>query len=159
MRAVSWFSLLDSGCLAKLQLLFFGGVHQDLSAFVLRDLGWMTFERYEVQPELGPFRNREALQEHLEVRAVVALSDAANTLPGLVPGLLQRLAGARANRATERVRSRALNHFGRQFERAGEFEKALTLLRRQHTSTRHVSDVCACSQDWAGKQKPMRSDS
>lgn len=49
------------------RLLFFGNLRQDWTEFVLRDLGVVRFEDYEVRTELRLFPTREALDDTLDL--------------------------------------------------------------------------------------------
>lgn len=78
------------------QLLFFGDMHQDVSAFVLRDLGLTRFENYFQSGTSLPFATRDQLMAHLhyyqciekfdevtkqDALALVELNDGLNELP------------------------------------------------------------------------------
>lgn len=47
------------------RLLFFGNLHQDLTTFVLRDLGVRKFESYLTDPAALPFQSRDQINDYL----------------------------------------------------------------------------------------------
>jgi len=47
-------------------LLYFGNLHQDLTTFVLRDLGLHRYESYLIDRDNLPFRSREQLDRHMQ---------------------------------------------------------------------------------------------
>lgn len=50
--------------------LFFGNAHQDLTEFVLNDLGLVTFENYPVPASNSIWSSREALEEYLNLNSI-----------------------------------------------------------------------------------------
>lgn len=62
------------------RLLFFGNLYQDLSAFVLRDLGLRTFEQYRTDTSTLPFKSRSQLDAYLTYYTCTELYDEADTL-------------------------------------------------------------------------------
>ena len=135
-RERPWVRLRDAEHLALYQLLFFGGRGQDMTAFVMRDLGVQRFEPVSLSPQTRQFADRAALDSYLE------LLQAADAVPALghrpdprssgeaVAALLARLWMPFDNRLLERRRSRTLNRLGRNLERAGDFDAALACYQR-----------------------------
>lgn len=58
-------AVMDEQIFVVFRLLFFGNLHQDLTAFVLRDLGLQRYEPYQIDTGTLPFRNREQIERHL----------------------------------------------------------------------------------------------
>jgi len=107
--------------------LFFGNLEQNLTDFVLADLGHVRYEDYPVDPGCRLFRSRadvdglfalEGLREALEAGADLAV-------------LTDRLRALERNPAVrlQRRRQRLLNEVGRAWERRGAWEEALACFR------------------------------
>ena len=135
-RHCRWLRLGEPGHLSLYQLLFFGDRQQNLTTFVLRDLGVFRFEAVPLCRETRQFADREALERCLRL---LALGDEVAKL-GRAPALAvcrreaQRLLGElwapHENRLLERRRSRLLNGLARKLERASDFDHALACYRR-----------------------------
>ena len=141
-RFVGWLRFAESEFLDLYRLLFFGDRHQDLTTFVLRDLGVHRYEPVNLSRETRQFPDRETLQRFLDL--TVADDDVRTLFPMRTAGepldepmrqtaiadLVQRLWGPLDNRMLERRRSRALNRLGRSLEREGDFDGALACYAR-----------------------------
>ncbi len=141
-RLVGWLRFAESAFLDLYRLLFFGDRHQDLTTFVLRDLGVHRYEPVDLSRETRQFPNRETLGQFLEL--AVADDDIRTLFPvrlanhehdelvrvAAIADVLQRLWVPLDNRMLERWRSRALNRLGRSLEREGDFDGALTCYGR-----------------------------
>ncbi|MCZ6887521.1 MAG: VRR-NUC domain-containing protein [Gammaproteobacteria bacterium] len=127
-----WVRLTIDEPLAHFQLMFFGDAYQDLSAFVMRDLGLTRFESYELKPERRLFADRAALEGYLDLVALGKYVGALGDRPPLEFGIepLRRLWQPMQHRTFERKRSRILNRLGRGLERTGAFDLALTCYAR-----------------------------
>ncbi|MEZ5597695.1 MAG: VRR-NUC domain-containing protein [Pseudomonadales bacterium] len=130
---ITWLQLNGGRSLERLLLLCFGTTRQDLSAFVLRDLGMQRYETYPLG-HAGGFADAATVDRHL---AISALEDWLPRLPhitGLHVALLGRLSQADEFRPTERRRSRLLNELGRWHERRGDPDRALACygISRRH---------------------------
>ncbi len=72
------------------RLLFFGNLRQDWTEFVLRDLGVVRFEDYELRTDLRLFPTREAIDDTLALRfcrnEIRALLHAGDVVPALELG-------------------------------------------------------------------------
>ena len=131
-RLAPWLCLAMPEVLGLYQLLFFGSAHQDLTTFVLRDLGVHRYADVPISRANRQFPDREALQRSV---ALMGLGELAGELgprpdPELARPVLDALWLPNDDRALERRRSRILNHLGRGLERAGEFDLALTCYAR-----------------------------
>lgn len=128
----SLYQLSDPQVFDVLKLLFFGNLNQDLTDFVLRDLGMHRYEDYRLDRETRLFRSREQIETHLtchqlgwELDEVIsqgreALLEFTQRLPPMPsddPILVRRL---------QRI-SLAL---ARQLEREGHLNDALNLYQR-----------------------------
>ncbi|PSW14352.1 VRR-NUC domain-containing protein [Photobacterium rosenbergii] len=118
-------------------LLFFGNTHQDLSQFVLADIGIQQFEHYPIDTAFRLFQHREhidnwlALSEkadiywqHKEAKETQAIAEMQSDLPGAFDW-----------KPLERKRQRLINHIARDLERLGNhdsnrLDQALTLFQQ-----------------------------
>ena len=127
-----WLGLAAREVLDLYQLLFFGDPHQDLTTFVLRDLGVHRYAEVPITRANRQFPDREALQRSLALHELAAIAHELGPRPDpeLARPLLDALWLPNDDRALERRRSRILNHLGRGLERAGEFDIALTCYAR-----------------------------
>lgn len=141
-RFVGWLRFTESAFLDLYRLLFFGDRHQDLTTFVLRDLGVHRYEPVNLSRETRQFPDRETLRRFLDL--AVADDDIRTLFPMRAVGepldeavrattiadLVQRLWVPLDDRMLERRRSRALNRLGRSLEREGDFDAALACYAR-----------------------------
>ncbi len=122
------------------RLLFFGNLRQDLTDFVLRDLGMVRYEAYDLAAELRLFPTRAALEETLEwlaERSEISRLIAEDELPRAAARgrtLLERvrLEGAPRHPAARRAFEGVCRALGRALERAGELEEARALYAAAH---------------------------
>ena len=135
-RERPWLRLRDVEHLALYQLLFFGGRGQDMTTFVMRDLGVHRFEPVPLSRQTRQFADRAALDSYLELLqaadevAVLGHRPDPRSSGQAVTALLARLWTPLDNRLLERRRSRTLNRLGRNLERAGDFDAALACYQR-----------------------------
>ncbi|WP_260260639.1 VRR-NUC domain-containing protein [Vibrio intestinalis] len=111
--------------------LFFANTHQDLSQFVLDDLGLHTFEQYQLSKKTRYFQTREQLNQlmalsHLENRFYQADRKYVDQLHLLVKQLPAIIKHPRL----ERKRQRLINEIARDFERLEQWDIALELFRQ-----------------------------
>ena len=130
-REVPWVSVTDREHLDLYRLLFFGDRHQDLTTFVLRDLGFHRFEAVTLCTKTRQFASRAVLDHYLALDAMHDEVTALGNRPSMaehavcIAGLIERLAEPLDNRLLERRRSRLLNRLGRNVERGGASHCAL----------------------------------
>ena len=135
-RRCAWLRLREPRRLALYQLLFFGDDRQDLTTFVMRDLGVVRFEAVALSRGTRQFADRAALDRYQELVAVREEITALGPRPPLAtcreraPPLLASLWTPLDNRLLERRRSAALNRLGRVLERTGDFDNALACYQR-----------------------------
>lgn len=142
-RFVGWLRFTESASLDLYRLLFFGDRHQDLTTFVLRDLGVHRYEPVNLSRETRQFPDRETLGRFLDlavvdddIKALFPVRVADNDGPDeagrqtTIGNLVQRLWEPLDNRMLERRRSRTLNRLGRNLEREGDFDAALACYAR-----------------------------
>ena len=122
-----WVVLNFAELLVLYQLLFFGDPYQGLSTFVLHDLGRLRFEKYQLPAKRRLFADRFALDSYLDLLRVTEIVRDLGPCPDRSAGaLLPCLWHKSAHRLLERRRSRTLNRLARGFERAGNFDAALS---------------------------------
>ena len=125
-QEVSWFELEQTDRISIFSLLFFGDCHQDLSTFVVHDLGILRLELYTLDSKIRQFKTRDEIDcylnwwEHLELLAAGEPVEIAQ-----LKAFSETLKQQRANRTLERLRSKSLNRIGRELERRGELKLAL----------------------------------
>ena len=96
-RRCAWLRLREPRRLALYQLLFFGDDRQDLTTFVMRDLGVVRFEAVALSRGTRQFADREALDRYQELAVVREEIAALGPRPSLatcrdhVPPLLAEL--------------------------------------------------------------------
>ncbi len=129
-----WVSIRDFPNFWLHQLLFFGDTRQDLSAFVLQDLGLIRYEPYELDPRHRQFANRERLDEYLRYLELSSLSYRLEEQPVLASWLSGAMWTEPASRWAQRSRDKTANRLGRWHERRGEYDQALASYAR---STSH----------------------
>ncbi|MBV1790661.1 VRR-NUC domain-containing protein [Marinobacterium sp. D7] len=138
-RLKEWAPTLDdqllqlscSDLFTRLQLMFFGNLAQDLSAFVLTELGYHRFEPVAFSNDSRAFACREEVDTYLSLHA--ARESLEHELP--LGEIVEQLPPEPLDNAwLERRRSRLLFELGRRAERAGDYELALDLYQRsRHT--------------------------
>lgn len=116
-----------------LLLLFFGNAYQDLSEFVLQDLGLFMYEQYTIDQQYRLFNCRDDIlhyQRLIDLREQLATADNLDALQQLV----LQLPGPLVNPVMERRRGRLLNQVAYELERHGQCDLALQLYRQTSLS-------------------------
>lgn len=133
--SLEWIGLCDLDVVARFQVLCFGSLEQDMSAFVLRDLGVQKIESYTLDAGgESDFSRIDILERYLEVSTVATWLPKLQAMPELSGAIWLKLRDASVHRPIERRRSRLLNELGRWHERRSEFSCAITCYA---SSTRH----------------------
>ena len=131
-REMPWFCLSHPETLDLFRLLFFGDRVADLSSFVVRDLGVVEYEDYQLSRTHRQFANRAELDSYLDwisVSDAIHEDDTSRTID-LANGYIEALSAEQENRTIERFRSRILNSLGRMLERAEQPRLAIKAYRR-----------------------------
>ncbi|MEM0954208.1 MAG: VRR-NUC domain-containing protein [Pseudomonadota bacterium] len=115
-----------------LRLLFFGNDYQDLTEFVVSDLGYTQHASYPLDPEYRLFKSRQEVDEYLELSALKTLMKEAaiKNDRGTLVALGRRLRESASGSVTEGVRDRLRLRLARQFEREGLYREARELYQR-----------------------------
>ncbi|MBF9002478.1 VRR-NUC domain-containing protein [Vibrio nitrifigilis] len=118
--------LLNAEIIEVLLVLFFGNARQDLSQFVLEDLGLNRFEPYTLSRERRFFTERKSLEE-LRVIAQIQHQYWLLNKPTLtsITSLVNMIPSKASHRHVERKRQRVINLLARELERCGEYQQAL----------------------------------
>ncbi len=112
-------------------LLFFGNFEQDLSSFVVADLGRVQYEPYAVDPWARPFQTREEVDFLVSVRGLREAVDAGPD-PDLLGALTERTLAMepRGEVRSQRRFQGLLNDLGHAWERQGDPARALGCYHR-----------------------------
>lgn len=129
-----WVSVRDYRTFWLHQLLFFGDTRQDLSTFVLQDLGLVRYEPYALNLRHRQFADRDELDDYLRFLKVKSLSYRLDEQPTLSSWLAEVLWTEPGSRWAQRSRDGSANRLGRWHERRGDFDEALASFAR---STSH----------------------
>ena len=133
--SLEWIALADVDVVTRFQVLCFGSLEQDLSAFVLRDLGVQKIESYPLDTGgESDFSSIDILERYLDVSVMATWLSKLQTMPELSRAIWLKLRETSAHRPIERRRSRLLNELGRWHERRAEFSRAIDCYA---SSTRH----------------------
>ena len=112
------------------RLLYFGDERQDMSAFVVQDLGILRYEPYEIGASTRQFDVRAEVDGYLRLRGLSLLSRRVDTVPGLASRLLLGLWAEPETRAEQHQRNKVLLRLARWHERRGELDEALQCYAR-----------------------------
>ncbi len=120
---------LQSAHLIHLLLtLFFANTHQDLSQFVLDDLGLHQFEAYELSKERRFFTSRDQIEQLLLLHQIsIQYSDIDRKDRHLLDMLYQQLPMPIDHPYVDRKREHLINDIARDYERIGCYQIALTI--------------------------------
>jgi FAN1, HTH domain/VRR-NUC domain len=119
-----------AGFIELLQLLFFGNRHQDITEFVLQDLGVVNYFPYEVDKSRRQFSCREAINDYTAYAALadehrrLIEGDCASELPELAESVLSTTS---AHDSAITRRHRLCNQLARDLERSSHLELAAAL--------------------------------
>jgi hypothetical protein len=125
------YQLLDPQIFSVLKLLFFANPYQDLTDFVLRDLGLYRFESYRLDRDTRLFRSRAQIDAHLTCYALGdELAAVLQSEPAEMLAFVQQLPAIPADDpALARRLQRLIYEVARQLERLENLEHALALYR------------------------------
>ena len=130
--------LVDNTLIPRLTLIYFGNQHQDLSEFVLRDLGVMRYESYPLNPAHRLFQCSDQVEHLLQLQQLFRDIESGAALPDDTQ--LSRFLPVASSPVTP-PQSRRLNELARLLERAERTEEALKIYARSK-ETPPVNDRC-----------------
>ncbi len=118
--------------LTKFLLLFFGNSHQDLSQFVLSDLGLHQFENYPIDASTQLFHTTEQIDQWLALTELADQYWQAHEIKDYeaITTLAQALPSQSTWLPLENKRQKLINHMARDLERNQQYDVALALFRQ-----------------------------
>ncbi|KEQ14080.1 VRR-NUC domain-containing protein [Endozoicomonas numazuensis] len=118
----------------NLQFMFFGNLHQDLTEFVLQDLGLNQFERYPLVKDSRLFKTREELNDALQLSqlAILAYEAEFEKDSKALCQLQYELPDQPDSPILKRRFSRLVNRIARELERTEQFDEALDLFAQSN---------------------------
>lgn len=125
------YRLDNQAIISTLLLLFFGNVYQDLTEFVLQDLGLYRYENYTIDHQHRIFKDRAELEQYqqlIQLRDELQLAAEVEHLTNLVNHIPTQLNHA----GLQRRRARLCNQLAYELERANEHTLALQLYCQSH---------------------------
>lgn len=112
-------------------LLFFGNAHQDLTEFVLQDLGLFRYESYVIHQDNRIFKSRTELEEYQQLLLMREQFNAVTSLDELI-GITETFTKAPATPSMSARYARFYNQIAYEFERFGQHEIAYNLYEKSH---------------------------
>lgn len=125
----------NQSTIKTLLLLFFGNAYQDLTEFVLQDLGLYRYENYPIDHHHRLFKSRDELDQYwhlLQLREQLDIDNSVAALTRLHEQLSAQLPADCASEKIRRRRARLINQIAYDLERAGEHVLALELYEQSH---------------------------
>lgn len=125
----SWFAINGIAEFTVFKLCFFGNCYQNMSEFVLRDLGVFQYEQYRIDKHSRAFHSREQIDSHLQYFSCSTMLEQIdqNNVDALISLNLKLPTNKNHDAHLTRRVDRMHNSIARQLERLGELEKALEL--------------------------------
>ncbi|WP_299136523.1 VRR-NUC domain-containing protein [uncultured Vibrio sp.] len=118
--------VVESQVIDVLLLLFFANTYQDLSQFVLSDLGLNTFENYPLSKQRRFFTSREQINQLFQMREVQhQYYEGDRKDPEFIEHLLHSIPEESEHRSIARKRSRLINDLARDLERLNQNDQAV----------------------------------
>nr|WP_324258864.1 VRR-NUC domain-containing protein [Cellvibrio fontiphilus] len=128
----AWY-LDNQQIIRTLLLLFFGNAYQDLTEFVLQDLGIYRYEHYPIDSQHRIFKNRTELEQYLHLVALREQLDKATDIESLIQ-LSEQLPQQCVTEKLQRRRAKLCNQLAYELERGNEHELAFQLYQQSHLS-------------------------
>ncbi|MBE8717814.1 VRR-NUC domain-containing protein [Cellvibrio polysaccharolyticus] len=116
---------------SRLLILFFGNPYQNLTDFVLQDLGLFRYENYQIDHRYRLFKSRDELEQYQQLVALRDALDGEHTIETLQQ-LGEQLPPVSDNERLQRRRARLCNDIAYKLERNGNHEAALQLYGQSH---------------------------
>lgn len=126
----AWY-LDNQQIIQTLLLLFFGNAYQDLTEFVLQDLGIYRYEHYPIDSQHRIFKNRTELEQYLHLVALREQLDKATDIESLIQ-LSEQLPQQCVTEKLQRRRAKLCNQLAYELERVNEHELAFQLYQQSH---------------------------
>ncbi len=125
------FYLDNQAIINNLLLLFFGNAYQNLTEFVLQDLGLLRYENYPIDHRHRLFKSREEVEQYwhlLQLREQLKLTDSTEALIQLAT----QLPAPCTSEKIQRRRAKLANQLAYELERIGEHRLAMELYGQSH---------------------------
>lgn len=131
------FYLDNQAVINNLLLLFFGNAYQNLTEFVLQDLGLYRYENYSVDHQHRLFKHRAELEQYwhlLQLRDQLEECWQTDDPVSALICLAEQLPPSAASEKLQRRRAKLANQLAYELERAGEFTFAARIYEQSHLS-------------------------
>lgn len=125
------YRLDNQSIISTLLLLFFGNAYQDLTEFVLQDLGLYRYENYSIDHQHRIFKTRAELEQYQQLIQLRDALEQAAEVEHLIE-LATRFPTAVDHAGLQRRRARLCNQLAYELERANEHALALQLYCQSH---------------------------
>lgn len=110
----------------NLLLLFFGNAYQNLTEFVLQDLGLFKYENYFIDRQHRIFKSREELEQYQQLITLREQLELDSSLESVI-NIEAQLPKIGATEKLQRRRDKLANHIAYRLERSGEDQLATLL--------------------------------
>ncbi len=118
--------LLSPEMAQRLLILFFGNTRQDLTEFVLSDLGMRQYEAYPLSRDRRYFSSRSEINQHISLAKISNTYWAGNRKSvDFLSELFSSIPNSIGHHQIDRRREHLINDIARDFERLSEFDLAL----------------------------------
>ena len=115
---------------AVYKLCFFGNLYQDMTEFVLRDIGYAQYENYQLDEHSRAFNNREQLEAHIEYFELLSSRAEISELSVEELLLFEKQLPIPVDSNLERRVHRLRNSIARQLERLQQWDRAIKIYAR-----------------------------
>lgn len=126
----AWY-LDNQSIISTLLLLFFGNAYQDLTEFVLQDLGLFRYENYTIDSHHRLFKSREELDQYQHLVQFRAELEVDSSIPTLIK-IADQLPPQCTTERLQRRRAKLCNQIAYELERASEHSAAMQLYEQSH---------------------------
>lgn len=123
--------LNNQSIISTLLLLFFGNAHQDLTEFVLQDLGLFRYENYIIDPLHRTFNSREEIEIYQQLVKLRDEVEIAESLDDLI-NIAEQIPSQISNEKLQRRRAKLCNHIAYELERLSKHDLAFQLYQKSH---------------------------
>ncbi|HTF95523.1 MAG TPA: VRR-NUC domain-containing protein [Cellvibrio sp.] len=125
------FYLDNQRIINNLLLLFFGNSYQNLTEFVLQDLGLYRYENYPIDHQHRLFNSRDEIDQYWSLIQLREQLDVVTSIDALIE-LATKLPAAYASKKIQRRRAKLINQIAYALERVGEYQIAMQLYEQSH---------------------------
>lgn len=126
----AWY-LDNQSIINTLLLLFFGNAYQNLTEFVLQDLGLFRYEKYTIDSHHRLFKSREELDQYQHLVQLRAELEVDSSIPTLLK-IAAQLPPQCTTERLQRRRAKLCNQIAYALERADEHSSAMQLYEQSH---------------------------